>query len=618
MISSMVNIYFPLCSLIINIIVSIMFFSKEKIKNKDTEIYGKLLKVGLIESIVMFITNLLVALIFYKVDNLYFEILNKLLYCIYIIWMSLMFTYIYEIQNKKQDLKRDKIVNYASYILNSILFILIFALPIELLYENGLTNSYGKASDILYLGCSIYLSLTIIMTAVGFSKVEEKRKYYPLFVLIVLMSIMMVIRNVDPLFNFSSNNFSIVLLIMFFTIENPDIKMIEMLELARDTAEKANRAKSDFLSSMSHEIRTPLNAIVGLSEDIASYKDKVPKEVIEDTEDIRNASLTLLEIVGNILDINKIESNKLEIMQGPYNFREEIVKMARVTSNRIGDKPIKFNINISEDVPYELIGDKVHVKEVVNNLLSNAFKYTDKGEVNLNVKCINQNNNCLLIISVEDTGRGIKAEYINKLFTKFERLDIEKDTTTEGTGLGLAITKRLVEMMNGKINVQSQFGKGSIFVVQLPQKISKLECSIEKIIEKQEIIEKSIVKNNLKRKVLIVDDNSLNLKVARRALGEEEYDIEEVDNGKDCINLIESGKKYDFILLDIMMPKMGGEETLKILKQNKDFDIPVIALTADAVSGAEEKYKKMGFVDYLAKPFSREQLKEKINKLFRY
>ena len=297
-------------------------------------------------------------------------------------------------------------------------------------------------------------------------------------------------------------------------------------------------------------------------------------------------------------------------------------------------KPIQFKLNIAEDVPYELIGDKVHIKEVVNNLLTNAIKYTEQGEINLTIKCVNDLKKSLsnIIITCQDTGRGIKAENINKLFTKFERLDIEKNTTTEGTGLGLAITKSLVDMMGGKVNVQSQFGRGSIFMLQIPQKISK----ISKPMTEKELMDtaKKIYSNNLSttiieppkifplqtkfenKRILIVDDNKLNIKVARRAIQDFNFEIDEAYDGQECLDKINSGNKYDLILMDIMMPNMSGETALLKLKENSNFKTPVIALTADAVAGAKEKYISEGFIDYIAKPFNRDQIKDKLDKIF--
>ena len=613
MISQYVNLYFPACSFITMILLCILYFSKERIRNDDNSIYGKLLVTGLIESFLMLFTNLLVCFIFIPKYYLLFEILNKILYCVYIVWMTLLFFYIFRIGKNKNE----KHIITITTIINVILIILIFISPIQLYYNGGLSNSTGMASNVLYVGCSIYLFLMLVYTIGDYKKISNRAKYAPLFLLFILMAIMLIIRRMDPLFNISSNVLSFVLLVMYFTIENPDIKILEQIETARMRAEQANRVKSDFLSSMSHEIKTPLTAIVGFSEDIRDYIDTNDKDRIkEDSDLILSSSETLLEIVGNILDISKIESEKMDIIEIKYNPKEEIEKLAKITSTRIGEKPINFHLSIAENIPYELIGDLGKVKQIVNNFLTNAIKYTEKGDINLNVECINQNNRVLLKISCMDTGMGIKKENIGKLFTEFERLDVEKNSTIEGTGLGLAITKKLVEMMGGAVSVSSTFGKGSIFIAQIPQKISLLDTPKDIVQDKEKIKQELPIVNNSNSvsKILIVDDNKLNIVVAKKALEGLVNDIDTVLSGQECLDKINEERKYDIILMDIMMPGMNGETVLQELKKIEGFNTPVVAVTADTEYGSKEKYLNEGFVDYVAKPFKKEIIRTILDK----
>ena len=593
--------------LIYTFLLSIVFFSKERINKKENNIYSYLL----IETVALLSFGIILYFMMKSSSYTMKMIMNKLYLFFNLLWTYLFTLYILS------TLYSEKLFNSKSSTIRNILigffqFILIMVLPLNFtINDKGAMFAYGISTIVTYFLSFIYV---IILIYVFLSKIKfaKQSKYIPLYLFFVLGTFCTIIQAINPTLFLVVPLEALLTAVMYFTIENPDAKMIEQLNKARDEAVKANQAKTDFLSSMSHEIRTPLNAICGFSNSLLE-NDGVSSEAKSDVKNIIMASDTLLELVNGILDISKIEANKLEIIDSVYSFKKMYEELILLTKARIGEKPIDFRYNYDESIPEYLYGDGVRVKQIIINLLTNSAKYTKDGYIDFRINSIQKNNIIRLIISVEDSGIGIKKESIDKLFTKFERLGVEKQTTTEGTGLGLAITKKLVEMMGGKIVVQSIYGKGSIFTISLDQRMLTNE-ELTRVMKEKETEEKTDeIIDATGKSILVVDDNMLNLKVAERLLKAYKCNITLVSSGSECLDKV-SNNKYDLILLDDMMPRMSGTETLQKLKEIETFNTPVVALTANAITGMKEEYINRGFNDYLSKPIIKEDLNRVMKK----
>lgn len=589
----------PGVALLINLLIVIIFYSKSRAHNGETKIYSKILIVNLIDTIITIAGYIYAKKVGQVSGIIYFQKIYMslmLLISVYII------KYNFAIMKLKETTK-----TYFDYFLTvtyGILFIVILLTPLNVINYANVLDGYGLSYDIVLIATIIYLIFIVATSFYNFrTNIYNLKKVMPFICLIFFYILGFVGRHYFPNIMFENFFFSYMLLIMYFTIENPDVKMIEQLNIANANALRANQAKSEFLSSMSHEIRTPLNAIVGLASQINENKD-CPSSMKEDLNDILVSSNTLLEIVGNIIDINKIETSKLVIVNVPYSLRTEINTIIKINKLKLENKDITLNINIEDGVPDNLIGDKNHLKQILNNLLTNAIKYTNNGSISFDISSTNDNNIANLTIKVSDTGIGIRKENLEKLFTKFERLDTEINSNIEGTGLGLVITKKLVELMNGTIEVSSKYNVGSTFLVKLPQKMSSTPSTLEK---------SNIIKDSSK-KILLVDDNKLNIKVAKRLLNSLGYDnIVECYNGEECLEKVKNDT-FDIILMDIMMPIMDGPTALKNLQSLPNFNTPVVAITADALATSKEHYLSLGFNDYLSKPYTKEQLQDKLAK----
>lgn len=480
-------------------------------------------------------------------------------------------------------------------------------------------NVVDFTNSIKYMAvfCMISISL-VVFTLIRDCFTGHVRQYKLVAMSITMIAVMAVVQMVlyFTWINQFSGSFIAVGLVMVLVISFVNtVKDVLNTEKEKQQAVLSNEAKGKFLANMSHEIRTPINAVLGM--DAMILRESTEENVKEYAINIQNAGQTLLSLVNDILDFSKIESGRMEIIPVEYDFSSMIQDAINMIVMKAENKGLEMKVSVDSAIPHRLLGDEVRIRQVLVNLLSNAVKYTKEGSIGLKVTGDVVENEVNLHFAIEDTGIGIKQEDIAKLFTRFERIEEERNRNIEGTGLGISISRQLLKLMDSDLRVKSEYGKGSCFSFRLKQWI----VNSEPIGELEERIKHRSPEYRYresftapKAHILVVDDNAMNRKVFTGLLKRTRVKIEEADSGSACLELV--GKQhYDLIFLDHMMPQMDGIETLhhmKEMKENLSADTPVIALTANAIQGAREMYLQEGFKEFLAKPIQPDQLEKMI------
>lgn len=525
------------------------------------------------------------------------EVYTKLYLIFIVCWFSIFSVYTFLISKKDDTLNKTIMILYALLTLVSSLSIILLPLNIDttnFIYLSG--NSINIFKVLLpSMLCILFLRTILNRNVISITKCNY------IYVALILLSICTFLELKYEL-NIITTILLFITYLVFLTIENPALKEYEIINNLRLRALKANMNKTDFLSNISHELRTPLASIISSIDEIKNYN--LPPEFKDTINDIVDSSSSLLDIVGNVIDINKIENKIYDLKEKNYSIKETVEKLIKMNTKKYNKENVIFKYFISESTPQNLFGDKTKIKEIINNVLDNSFKYTDKGSISLTINSEIVSDICNLIIEIKDTGIGIKSEDLNKIFNGSD-IDNEINSDVDRDGLGLLITKDLVSLLGGTITVCSYYGSGSVFTIKIPQRLKN----------ELETIEQTNTTKFINKRILLVDDDRLNNRILKRLLNIYDIELDTCERGIECIDKINNGEHYDLILMDIMMPDMNGIDTLKKLKSNKNFNTKVVALTADALSTSKNKYIKTGFTDYIPKPFKKEELEQKLKEL---
>jgi len=591
----MSSLYFPIASFFICIFLNAIFFTKKNTKNIETNLFNILLIVNLVETILA-IVIILISKIIGTISILY--ILNRFDFILISVWCSLLCLYIYYIS--KTGTK--KFFAYFIAIVNILTILLLLILNFEIINEGEIINTSGNAPLLTSIICGFYLILMVFITikriVVDKNKMELK-KYIPVLAFAILITLTLFLRGILPTLVMEPFMISFINLIMYHTIENPDVKMINQLLRNQELVEEQMEDKSRFLFEMSQDIKEPTNNILGLVNNYDNLNNEDKKEAIKIIGDNANE---LLFKLNNVLNVSSMDASKIKIVKEEYNPKILLNGIKSIATNAIGEKPIKLNFEVSNSLPDKLSGDDVRLKQIIMSIIYNCVNHTESGVINVNVDSIVRYDVARLMIKIEDTGIGMDLDTINRVLDdnqELDKVDIEK---LDRLDVDLKVVVKIVKLLGGNFMIKSDKGRGSIFTIVLDQK-----CEMENLSNSKEL-EKYTSDAFGKKRVLVVDDSKEELFKISDILGKKDININTSMMGKECVDRIRSGEIYNLIIIDDELKITSGYNVLKELNSLEKFKIPVIIMLEKDKEYLKKHYIEDGFKDVILKEYLNDEL----------
>ncbi len=585
------TIFLTIISFFYNVLLMIAYFSKDKIKTLENKVYSKLIIINFIGIILELFCTIFAG---YAEDYLmFYTILNKLFLIELTVWCSVFSIYVFLISSNKEKNQLKlylKKVTMFHIIIDIITMILIFVLPIQFNINTlgYVMYSYGPSVNIVFGSSTLYIILMVTCLVKNFKNIKSK-KYLPIYVYMVIGVLVGIIQKLYPEILAFTSMEAFITVIMYFTIENPDKKLLEEAHISKKIADAANEDKSMFIYNMMNDVKNVARDINKSSEKILNSDD------IEDNKyfarRIISSNNKLYSMANDIYNIDVIDDINVKTISNKYNIKVLLKEIVRKNKKLFEDKGINFRYSIDSNLPNTLYGDSINLKNVLNTILGNSYKYTNRGYVELSADAIFKNDIARLVIKIEDSGIGIRAEELDKC--------LNKNTKDQNSLYG---ARKIINMMGGNLLISSEYNKGTTVTIILDQKI---------VIDDDKDNYDSYVNN---KKILIVDDDNSNIKLIGKILDKHNILYDSSTLGKEALDRIRKGDKYDLILLDEDMPYMNGISVMNKLSKIKGFDIKVILLTRNNSIKYDKGYKDSGFSDYIIKPIDKDDLMNKINK----